>query len=385
MEPHPIPQNVTSFEFHLVGDMTLKQFAYLGAGLGMAYLLYATMFFSLPIVAIPLILVSTILGVAFAFVPIYDRPFDHWVSAFFKAVYSPTKASFKIKYDPKLKVEPNDPFLKDRLQLYLSTMGMTVNLWDKAATTQPRTTQTQSTPTALQEKEVALAENLISKTMDNIQTQTQPSASEKLPSQQELTNLVEMAKQAQLLQGKISDTENLIKQMTSSTKQAEASQVQSSLKALIQQTEELYKKTSTMNQATPHTAQPQTAAIPQVPSIQAVTQPVAPPKVTVVQPLAHKETQVVLTTTPNIINGMVSDEAGNFIENVIVIIHDKEGIPVRALKTNKLGQFAGATPLPLGVYTITLEKDNFTFQTLQLTLDNSVLGPLQIIAKKGGQ
>lgn len=378
MEPHPIPQNVTSFEFHLVGDMTLKQFIYLGAGLGTAYLLYATMFFSLPIIAVPLILISTILGVAFAFVPIYDRPFDHWVKAFFRAIYSPTKGSFKVKYDPKLKVAPNDPFLKNRLQLYLSSMGMSVNLWEKV------------TPPVFESppvQEVRQAENIITKTLSNIQNQVQPPTTNKLPTQQELSNLVEMARQAQVLQGKISDTEKLIKQMTTNTKKAESQQVSSNLKALLQQTEELYKKTSHMKQATTHIPRPQ--PVPQTPVAQSQTveSDVNPinPKVVVVQPLAHIQTQVSLTSTPNVINGIVSDESTNFLENVIVIIHDKDGLPVRALKTNKLGQFAGATPLPLGIYTVTLEKEGFSFQTLQVTLDNSVLAPLQIVATRGGQ
>ncbi|MFA5932642.1 MAG: PrgI family protein [Microgenomates group bacterium] len=394
MEPHPIPQNVTSFEFHLVGDMTLKQFIYLGAGLGTAYLLYATLFFSIPVLAIPLILISSVLGIAFAFVPIYDRPFDHWVGAFFRAVYSPTKGSFKLRSNPKLKVTPSDPFLQNRLQLYLSSMGMTVNLWDKQIPTAPATSTPTPTPAIPEikeikesEKQATLAENILTKTLGNIQAQAQPESTSHLPSQQELTNLVEMARQAQVLQGKISDTEKLIKQMTTTTKQTETTQIQSSLKALLQQTEELYQKTSSMTQATTHTTAaqqlPQTVPITPAPPI--LTQPAVAPKVTIVQPLAHKETQVVLTSTPNVINGIVGDDAGNFLENVIVIIHDKDGMPVRALKTNKLGQFAGATPLPLGVYTITLEKEHFTFQTLQITLDNSVLGPLRIVAKRGGQ
>ncbi|EKD47460.1 MAG: hypothetical protein ACD_66C00049G0001, partial [uncultured bacterium] len=28
MEQHPVPQNVTGFQFKLIGDITLKQFAY---------------------------------------------------------------------------------------------------------------------------------------------------------------------------------------------------------------------------------------------------------------------------------------------------------------------------------------------------------------------
>ena len=39
MDQHPVPRNISSFEFHLIGDMTLKQFAYLAGGVFIAYLL----------------------------------------------------------------------------------------------------------------------------------------------------------------------------------------------------------------------------------------------------------------------------------------------------------------------------------------------------------
>src|SRR3989344_2149262 len=88
---HPIPQNVTSFQFKLIGDMTLKQFTYLATGSAGAYLLFVFFAHDFPLVAWPLIIVFAILGVAFAFLPIGSRPLDHWLKAFLRAIYSPTK------------------------------------------------------------------------------------------------------------------------------------------------------------------------------------------------------------------------------------------------------------------------------------------------------
>ena len=130
MEPHPIPQNITSFEFRLIGDMTLKQFLYLAAGLGTAYLLYATIYFSYPIIILPLIIISILFGVSFAFLPILDMPLDHWIKAFFSATYSPTKGRWQTKFTAKQKITSDDPFFKNRLQTYLSSMGMNLNAWD---------------------------------------------------------------------------------------------------------------------------------------------------------------------------------------------------------------------------------------------------------------
>ena len=120
MEQHPIPQNVTAFEFHLVGDMTLKQFGYLAGGLIIAYFTYVLIFPLSAIIASPIIVLSALSGAAFAFLPILDRPLDHWVGAYFKAVYSASGGTWKDPFNPKKRVESNDPGFKNRLKNYLA-------------------------------------------------------------------------------------------------------------------------------------------------------------------------------------------------------------------------------------------------------------------------
>ena len=86
MQQHPVPQNISSYEFRLVGDMTLKQFFQLAGGVLVAFILYKT---ALPgILKWPLMSISALTGVLLAFVPINGRPFSQWLYAFFKAVYS---------------------------------------------------------------------------------------------------------------------------------------------------------------------------------------------------------------------------------------------------------------------------------------------------------
>ena len=68
MEQHPIPQQVSSYQFKLVGDMTLKQFFQLAGGF-----LVGLIFYSLPIIGIvkwPFAILSVILGAGLAFVPL---------------------------------------------------------------------------------------------------------------------------------------------------------------------------------------------------------------------------------------------------------------------------------------------------------------------------
>jgi len=41
MDNHPIPQDITGFEFKLIGNMTLKQFAYVAGGAIIGLVFYA--------------------------------------------------------------------------------------------------------------------------------------------------------------------------------------------------------------------------------------------------------------------------------------------------------------------------------------------------------
>jgi hypothetical protein len=62
-----------------------------------------------------------------------------------------------------------------------------------------------------------------------------------------------------------------------------------------------------------------------------------------------------VSDTPNVIVGIVRDSRGNVLAGMLVEVKDKDGNPVRAFKTNQLGQFASATPLATGIYTIELD------------------------------
>ena len=88
MNQHPVPQNVSSYQFRLVGDMTLKQFGLLAGGVVAGFIIY-----QLPIHGLikwPFIFISVLFGFALAFIPIEDRPLDRWLAAFLTSIYSPT-------------------------------------------------------------------------------------------------------------------------------------------------------------------------------------------------------------------------------------------------------------------------------------------------------
>lgn len=97
MEQHPIPQQISSYEFKLVGEMTLRQFLKAGGGIAIAFLVNATgvVFF----VRWPLMLLFGLGGLALAFVPFQDRPLETWVKAFIQSIYSPTVYTYKKRGD----------------------------------------------------------------------------------------------------------------------------------------------------------------------------------------------------------------------------------------------------------------------------------------------
>lgn len=93
MEQHAIPQQISSYEFKLVGDMTLKQFLKAAVGIVLAVAINATnlIFF----LKYPLMFVFGGGGLMMAFVPFQDRPLETWVIAFLRSIYSPTIYTYR--------------------------------------------------------------------------------------------------------------------------------------------------------------------------------------------------------------------------------------------------------------------------------------------------
>ncbi len=98
MEQHPIPRQITTFEFKLVGFMTLKQFLYLVVFLPIAYIVIRI--FPIPVLNFVLGILIAGFGLALAFVPINDRPLDVFLKNFYKRITSPTQYIYKKKEAP---------------------------------------------------------------------------------------------------------------------------------------------------------------------------------------------------------------------------------------------------------------------------------------------
>lgn len=391
MQEHPVPQNVTQFEFKLVGDMTIKQFGYVGGGLGIAYLIFTSMAASVPFLAYPLMVLSALSGVALAFLPYQDRMLDHWLKAYFQAVFAPTYG----KYYSKI-LKPEEEAFKKRLKLYtheVVTQGEKIeapklgSLAQQAPNTQPmlggsvdpvKTDETTPKTVAVEVKTPPPPPVAPPAPPTPPPAPTNPAPPAVSSNQTDLSKVVKYAEEAQILQSQIQDAEKeleSIKQKASNPSQnaaevtAEFKQVLAKLETFNNQarviTDELNRMTNTGSDV--EIMRPQ--EVKNAPTVKVTSDKL--------------EKYSSLSTYPNILNGIVCDLKGNLLSGVIVVTHDKDGLPVRALKTNKLGQFLAATPLSNGLYTLTFEKDDLSFDVVELELNGSILPAIKVNAKGG--
>lgn len=98
MEQHPIPRQITSFEFKLIGFMTLKQFLYLVIFAPAGYIVF--IIFPIPLLNVLLGLGVGFLGIALAFMPINERPLDVWIKNIWKRLNAPTQFTYHKHNEP---------------------------------------------------------------------------------------------------------------------------------------------------------------------------------------------------------------------------------------------------------------------------------------------
>lgn len=87
---------------------------------------------------------------------------------------------------------------------------------------------------------------------------------------------------------------------------------------------------------------------------------------------------------PNILTGFVGDVKSSPISNMVLIIKNERGEPVRATRTNTLGKFSLTTPLINGKYTVEVspsDKSNLSFDIISVDARGEIIPPLQIIGK----
>lgn len=358
MDNHPIPQDVTGFQFRLIGDMTIKQFAYLAAGMVLAWIcLYLPVFilFKLPLVAF-----FALFGFIFAFVPIGGRPADAMLFYFFRAVFSPAQYVYKQTQQTSQTTSvgnaPKEKEKKESETIHLEN----IQVITPAPTPMP---MQEEPPTSPSHREIVG------------ETEPTPITPEETPAQTGELNQEAEALMEKLQEAKQEEKEAQGQQEISSAHQ-KVHELETELQSVYQQKQqleeqlvELQRKLAQQSQQVfaPSTAQPPKATenVRKIPA--SMGKAVGTP---------------FITDTPNLISGIVKDPRGNVLPNMLIEVKDKDNNPVRAFKTNPLGQFASATPVMNGVYTITFEdpQGKQKFDTVEITANGEVMQPLEVIS-----
>jgi hypothetical protein len=91
------------------------------------------------------------------------------------------------------------------------------------------------------------------------------------------------------------------------------------------------------------------------------------------------------TKVPNVVAGVVITDADKILNNAIVIVKDTNQKPVRAVKTNQLGQFFTRTPLPPGRYDIEVDAAGYKFNTATIELSGQIIPPFMFIPISEGE
>lgn len=351
MENHPIPQDVTGFKFKLIGSITVKQFLYL---LGFGIL--ATIMFVLhinPFIKIPLMLLFAGIGASLAFVPIEGRPMDVMITNFAKTVPNENRFIYKKRgvsiahYDVF-----TQPIIKPQITAQIPTNQSSSN--NKKVLLERRLRDTTFRP---DDQETKFLKNI------NSIFDTGAPAAIVTPVAQPIVASV---------QKPIEETAETVNKTAVFQEQKPASAVQAPVApnpvmdpGQRAQSDQEYQFKKAQESASAPTPAPEQNPV-------GTTVPTSAPKVGFPS----------LPDVGNVIMGTVCDPRGRTLPNVLVEVIDNNNVPVRAFKTNALGQFASATPLPNGTYKIILDdpQKQHDFQEVNVDLDGSIFMPLQMIS-----
>ncbi len=411
MEQHPVPQNITGFQFKLIGDMTIRQFLYLGGGILSAYVVLQ---FGLPVIIKWFIAANlAAAGFAFAFIPIEERPLDRWLTSFFKSIYSPTQFLWKKRAVPPQVLtmvvavaQPPTPETMKKEQTaaqveeYLLTLpGASLGELDKqeesflqkiasSFETPPLITipagQPLSSPPPPPVTPVSPSEEKIIPRIfpdqplvevKNVPPAGQTPPPPPAPKPTQPTTPPTLGQKTEELTSKINALQKELSAQTITRQRF--LEIQGQLLALLEEKENLTTELVELKKKLAKKEEPtvKPAAVARAQEEQTVK--------IVATDLAAKFGMPNPPTTPNIISGMVRTQKQGILPGIILEIRNQEGTPVRALKTGKLGQFAVSTPLPNGLYTLRLEdpQHRFLFDLIEITLKGEIVSPIEIMAK----
>lgn len=359
MQQHPVPQNVTSYQFRLIGNMTLKQFLELASGIVLAIAFYYSRF--LFYLRWPLVAGSALTGVALAFLPLHERPLDIWIKNFFRSIYAPTQ------YIWKKQEKIPDLFIKSAIAVQKSVLKKPAAK-DKTVLKE----YLQSLPqkhhlTEIEEQEAKRLEEinkLFSQLHPKTPTVTRTAPEEKISSQPSIKirvrKLHPFSSQTPQLKSAAIDYQFPIVQKPQPQPKACPPLAEKTTKPIVEAASPLTPPLSL------EWAQPKKGAFPQK---------------TVTASFSTKLPMPNPPDTPNIIAGMILTNESKILPNALLEIKNQSGATVRALKSNKLGQFSISSPLENGNYRLIVENNIYKFDIIEFAAEGKIISPIKVKAK----
>ncbi len=398
MKEHPIPQDITNYRFHIVGSMTLKQFLEIGAGVVFAAILYKT---GLPaFIKFPAMFISAILGAAAAFLPIEERPLDHWISTYVRVLYKPTQ--FFWKREPKIPAlfsfSPNTsnqnpdveidltPIKRERIREYMASLHQPNTNNDQYDTAQQdRVTAIVASFSDVEPTHTPVIKNIVEKPdlQPRIRVLRKP---EKQPVVETITSVEEVIlpilhptphePSESLLQVALPKIQYNVGAATQLRPEQVAQSIRVTETPLVQFAEEKNEKDNEQHLETKLFSKDELTQMLQ-------PTPVTKNDVVSAHGAATFNTNLPfpnVPSEPNKLVGMVLTQNGELIPGAVVEVRNSQGSIERAVKSNALGQFFITTPLTAGNYVVKVEAENFVFPTVSLGVNNSILQPLELRA-----
>jgi hypothetical protein len=388
VQEHPIPQDVTGYKFHIVGNMTLKQFAEVGAGVVVAIILYNTNLIS--VVKWPLIVLAVGLGGAMAFMPIEERPLDHWIITFFRRLYSPTKFYWRRENTVPFAMTPTKqttstaappvevdltPARRKRITEYLESVKRPPQLEEWETQENSRVSQILTTFGSVAVDAVESKPAKPEKPQLSPRVRALASSQKSAPQKQVVFQAQEMSI-AEPTVSKPSSPESVIPSEPTPPLEPPVTQplpqekvAEAPLPTIPQTPSEVFAEPASLSPADP--AQSELEELPIQPASTVLPASSAAPK-----KLSFPQKQLL----PNTIVGMVLTMDEKLVDRAVVKIKNTNGRVIRALRTNLLGQFFATAPLPNGSYLVSAEKEGFSFPEQTVTLSGAVPDPLEIKA-----
>ena len=447
MQQHPVPQNIMAVEFRLIGNLTIRQFAYVGGTGLFGWLIVSS---PLPVfIRWPVALFIFLFGLGLAFLPFNEISLDRWLTIFLRAIFAPTQRIWKktpktlefleielsksSQETPQLISENRkvlDEYLKtfkkpkdlNELDLaemnYLRALNFDLEVPNVQATAHissffperrtvavPKNTLLASPVpfepiAAVHYPNVSLyvkpivsqsrgIRNIPSET-PKIQTQTLPplpTQSRKIFSHEDLLRIAnEYRNQLKVLRDEreylLAQVQNFQNQTKELQTKSAYTQIRPEVAVEINKLKNTLAATQKEKQELLERAEKLTSVIEDLRKASETVVATAPRAKIIAPQRAIGKMAPSLTATANVINGIIKDAKGFLLTDVIIVVKDKGGEPVRALKTNKIGQFAISTPLPNGVYVLELEREGYNFDMIEIKLEGNVLLPIEVRAKR---